>query len=313
MSWLEFKKYINTREKYLAFVKKNLKMAPIPIKLEGKFFNLIDSIDKGTYDKEFERIKANYSKLIVSSVAKTCAIRKGKTRGGKTRGGKTRGGRKKKRKTKKIQKGGFDFSVLVLFICLGATALSCIGSCIIDCGCCKPCGILPSDEKIWGKIAKRSMDTEIHRKQWDNAKFSKNLGKTIKRYTGKNGRRRSTSSIRVTHVSNPEDDPSIVLAYDGVENPTDEDKKDLETAKRMAQNASYYSEGDLDGWVHADFLEQMRNKYKDKLHLKNTNPVPVLKKSEYDKEERQNKAARQRSYFDDDGRKGSFSPFGRGG
>jgi hypothetical protein len=97
MTWKEFQKNINTREKYLAFVKKNLKMAPIPAEYKGKVDAAIDSIDKETYEKELERIGNKYSKIVVREASRNSANRKGKSRGGR---------KKREEKQKKYRKGG---------------------------------------------------------------------------------------------------------------------------------------------------------------------------------------------------------------
>ena len=161
MIWNEFKTNIDTLPKYITYVKKNIKiLAPIQGQYKNEILDAIGSINIKTYNKEFERIKTNYKKLIYRDAAKKCATRTGNTRGGR----KKKKRKKERRKTKKIQKGGFGFGEVPLFICLGSIALCFIGSCIVECGCCKPCGIVPSGDRIWSKIAQREIDSTKSKK-----------------------------------------------------------------------------------------------------------------------------------------------------
>ena len=157
-------------------LKKNIKiLAPIQGQYKNEILDAIGSINIKTYNKEFERIKTNYKKLIYRDAAKKCAMRTGNTRGGR----KKKKRKKERRKTKKIQKGGFGFGEVPLFICLGSLALCFIGSCIVECGCCKPCGIVPSGDIILSEIALREFANKESKKKFYNKKFARDVKTTI--------------------------------------------------------------------------------------------------------------------------------------
>jgi len=284
MRWEEFKTNIDTLPKYITYVKKNIKiLAPIQGQYKNEILDAIGSINIKTYNKEFERIKTNYKKLIYRDAAKKCATRTGNTRGGR----KKKKRKKERRKTKKIQKGGFGFGEVPLFICLGSIALCFIGSCIVECGCCKPCGIVPSEDRIWSEIAKRDIDSYNSREKFKNDKFARNVKKTInKALTKKNKKRRGKSRTRVSGL-----DDNIVVEGDG---------EDKALALEIAANAQYYNNGDLPGYIIAAHLQEMADKYPNMGRI-NPNEVEVLTEGEYQENQRQNEKERERSYREDDG------------
>ena len=282
MRWEEFKTNIDTLSKYITYVKKNIKiLAPIQGQYKNEILDAIGSINIKTYNKEFERIKTNYKKLIYRDAAKKCATRTGNTRGGR----KKKKRKKERRKTKKIQKGGFGFGEVPLFICLGSLALCFIGSCIVECGCCKPCGIVPSKDKIWSEIAQRDIDSYNSREKFKNDKFARNVKKTINKALA-NKKRRGKSRIRVSGLGD-----NIVVEGDG---------EDKALALQIAADAQYYNNGDLSGDIHAAYLQKIADKYPN-MGRRNSNEVEVLTDKEYREKERQNKIERERSNREDDG------------
>jgi hypothetical protein len=284
MRWEEFKTNIDTLSKYITYVKNNIKiLAPIQGQYKNEILDAIGSINIKTYNKEFERIKTNYKKLIYRDAAKKCATRTGNTRGGR----KKKKRKKERRKTKKIQKGGFGFGEVPLFICLGSLALCFIGSCIVECGCCKPCGIVPSEDRIWSEIAQRDIDSYNSREKFKNDKFARNVKTTInKAIAKKNKKRRGKSRIRVSGLGD-----NIVVEGDG---------EDKAIALQMATDAQYYNDGDWSGDTHAAYLQEMADKYPN-MDRRNPNGVEVLTEDEYQENQRQNEKERERSYREDDG------------
>jgi len=294
MRWEEFKTNIDTLPKYITYVKKNIKiLAPIQGQYKDEILDAIGSINIKTYNKEFERIRTNYKKLIYRDTAKKCATRTGNTRGGR----KKKKSKKERRKTKKIQKGGFGFTELPLFICLGSLALCFIGSCIVECGCCKPCGILPSEDRIWSKIYQRDIDSYNSREKFKNDKFARKVKKKIKNALAKKNKKRRGKSR--THVSGLRD--NIVVEGDG---------EDKDLALQMATDAQYYKDGIWSGDKHAAYLQEMADKYPN-MSRRIPNGVEVLTEDEYQENEIQNEKERERSYREDDGRYtgGPFSFF----
>lgn len=265
-------------------LKKNIKiLAPIQGQYKNEILDAIGSINIKTYNKEFERIKTNYKKLIYRDAAKKCAMRTGNTRGGR----KKKKRKKERRKTKKIQKGGFGFGEVPLFICLGSLALCFIGSCIVECGCCKPCGIVPSGDIILSEIAKRDIDSYNSREKFKNDKFARNVKKTInKALAKKNKKRRGKSRTRVSGLGD-----NIVVEGDG---------EDKALALEIAANAQYYNRGDWPGDKHAEYLQKMTEKYPD-MNRRKSNGVEVLTEEEYREKEIQNEQAKKFSYAQDDG------------
>tara|TARA_B110000858_G_scaffold65731_1_gene76183 strand:- start:246 stop:1142 length:897 start_codon:yes stop_codon:yes gene_type:complete len=284
MRWEEFKTNIDTLPKYITYVKKNIKiLAPIQGQYKNEILDAIGSINIKTYNKEFERIKTNYKKLIYRDAAKKCATRTGNTRGGR----KKKRRKKERRKTKKIQKGGFGFGEVPLFICLGSIALCFIGSCIVECGCCKPCGIVPSGDRIWSEIALREFANKESKKKFYNKKFACDVKTTINKTLDKKKKKsRGKSRIRVSGLGD-----NIVVEGDG---------EDTAIALQMATDAQYYNDGDWSGDTHAAYLQEMTDKYPN-MDRRNPNGVEVLTEDEYQENQRQNEKERERSYREDDG------------
>ena len=293
MRWEEFKKNIDTLPKYITYVKKNIgNLAPIQ-QYKDEVFDAIRSINIKTYKKELERIRKNYKKLIYRDAAKKCATRTGKTRGGRKKK------KRERRKTKKIQEGGFGFGEVPLFICLGSIALCFIGSCIVEGGCCKPCGIVPSEDRIWNDIARRKFVNKESTEKFYNKKFADDVGEKIKKALAKKKKKsRGKSRIRVSGSHG-----NIVVEGDG---------EDKDIAEQMAINAQYYNSGYWSGDIHAEYLQEMAEKYPD-MDRRTPNGVEVLTEDEYQENERQNEKERERSYQEDDSgyTGGPFSPLRR--
>jgi len=292
MSWKEFKKNINTREKYLEFVKKNLKMAPIPDEYKGEVDAAIDSIDKETYEKEFERIGNNYSKIVIGEASRNSANRKGKTRGGR---------KKKRRKTKKIQKGGVGIDVMVCYITLGGIALCFISNYIIECGCSRPCGIPPGKEASSVRYQRR---VENSRRRRGHARKGRHINEKIEENRKiKNiiSGRRGKSPLRVKpaptiyddfYDEGSLDDPNmdIEITYrNQKQNPTAEEEVEMGEAIHFAENLQEF------GASGASHLEEMREKYP---RMRGRNPkkrVTVLTEAENNN---QKEEERRRRYYD---------------
>jgi len=251
MTWKEFQKNINTRVKYIAFVKKYLKMTPITDEDIGIVYAAIDSIDKETYKKEFERIGKNYSKIVVKEAAEKSAKRR------------TRGGRKKKKiKTKKIQKGGVVIGVIGLYITLGGIALCYIGSCIKECGCCRPFDVLPRKEQKRKEEEEnmRAID-DRNRKQY-TLDMGRRLISEIQKGTEIRGLRgRIYSPIRVNVVSNDDLESGVEIelsyAWDEEREPTFAEEEAMKEAKIYAENFQEF------GLFGAEHLQDMREIHPD--------------------------------------------------
>jgi hypothetical protein len=299
MRWEEFKTNIDTLSKYITYVKNNIKiLAPIQGQYKNEILDAIGSINIKTYNKEFERIKTNYKKLIYRDAAKKCATRTGNTRGGR----KKKKRKKERRKTKKIQKGGFGFVEVPLFICLGWITLCFIKNCIVDCGCGRPCGYLDQEARTRERIDQREIDSYNSREKFKNDKFALNVKKTInKALAKKNKKRRGKSRIRVNGLGD-----NIVVEGDGG------DGEDNALALQMATDAQYYKDGIWSGDEHAAYLQEMAYKYPN-MNRRIPNGVEVLTEEEYREKERQNEQAKKFSYAQDDGTRtgGPFSSLRR--
>ena len=284
MRWEEFKTNIDTLSKYITYVKNNIKiLAPIQGQYKNEILDAIGSINIKTYNKEFERIKTNYKKLIYRDAAKKCATRTGNTRGGR----KKKKRKKERRKTKKIQKGGFGFVEVPLFICLGSLALSFIGNCIVDCGCGRPCGCFHHEDAVVVRAAQREIDSYKSREKFKNDKFARNVKTTINKTLGKKKKKsRGKSRIRVSGLGD-----NIVVEGDG---------EDKDLALQMATDAQYYKDGIWSGDEHAAYLQEMADKYPN-MSRRIPNGVEVLTEDEYREKERQNEQAKKFSYAQDDG------------
>ena len=210
MRWEEFKTNIDTLSKYITYVKNNIKiLAPIQGQYKNEILDAIGSINIKTYNKEFERIKTNYKKLIYRDAAKKCATRTGNTRGGR----KKKKRKKERRKTKKIQKGGFGFVEVPLFICLGWITLCFIKNCIVDCGCGRPCGCLDQEARTQANIDRRDIDSERSSQEFYEKKFVDGVKTTINKTLGKKKKKsRGKSRIRVSGLGD-----NIVIEGDGEE------------------------------------------------------------------------------------------------
>jgi len=286
MRWEEFKTNIDTLSKYITYVKNNIKiLAPIQGQYKNEILDAIGSINIKTYNKEFERIKTNYKKLIYRDAAKKCATRTGNTRGGR----KKKKRKKERRKTKKIQKGGFGFVEVPLFICLGWITLCFIKNCIVDCGCGRPCGCLDQEARTRARIDQRDIDSERSRQEFYEKKFADGVETTINEVLDKKhkkGRGKSRSRIRVRGLGG-----NIVVEGDG---------EDKDLALQMATDAQLYNDGDWPGDKHAAYLQEMADKYPN-MGRRNSNEVEVLTEEEYREKERQNEQAKKFSYAQDDG------------
>jgi hypothetical protein len=298
MRWEEFKTNIDTLSKYITYVKNNIKiLAPIQGQYKNEILDAIGSINIKTYNKEFERIKTNYKKLIYRDAAKKCATRTGNTRGGR----KKKKRKKERRKTKKIQKGGFGFVEVPLFICLGWITLCFIKNCIVDCGCGRPCGCLDQEARTRARIDQRDIDSERSRQEFYEKKFADGVETTINEVLDKKhkkGRGKSRSRIRVRGLGG-----NIVVEGDG---------EDKDLALQMATDAQLYNDGDWPGDKHAAYLQEMADKYPN-MGRRNSNEVEVLTEEEYREKERQNEQAKKFSYAQDDGTRtgGPFSSLRR--
>ena len=296
MRWEEFKTNIDTLSKYITYVKNNIKiLAPIQGQYKNEILDAIGSINIKTYNKEFERIKTNYKKLIYRDAAKKCATRTGNTRGGR----KKKKRKKERRKTKKIQKGGFGFAEVPLFICLGSLALSFIGNCIIDCGCGRPCGYLDQEARTRANIDERDIESERSSQEFYEKKFVDGVKTTINKTLGKKKKKsRGKSRIRVSGLGD-----NIVVEGDG---------EDKALALQMATDAQYYKDGIWSGDEHAAYLQEMAYKYPN-MNRRIPNGVEVLTEEEYREKERQNEQAKKFSYAQDDGTRtgGPFSSLRR--
>ena len=296
MRWEEFKTNIDTLSKYITYVKKNIKiLAPIQGQYKNEILDAIGSINIKTYNKEFERIKTNYKKLIYRDAAKKCATRTGNTRGGR----KKKKRKKERRKTKKIQKGGFGFVEVPLFICLGWITLCFIKNCIVDCGCGRPCGCLDQEARTRENIDKRDIENERSSQEFYEKKFVDGVKTTINKTLDKKKKKsRGKSRIRVSRL-----DDNIVIEGDG---------EDKDLALQMATDAQYYKDGIWSGDEHAAYLQEMADKYPD-MSRRIPNGVEVLTEDEYQEKERQNEQAKKFSYAQDDGTRtgGPFSSLRR--
>ena len=284
MRWEEFKTNIDTLSKYITYVKNNIKiLAPIQGQYKNEILDAIGSINIKTYNKEFERIKTNYKKLIYRDAAKKCATRTGNTRGGR----KKKKRKKERRKTKKIQKGGFGFVEVPLFICLGWITLCFIKNCIVDCGCGRPCGCLDQEARTQANIDRRDIDSERSSQEFYEKKFVDGVKTTINKTLGKKKKKsRGKSRIRVSGLGD-----NIVVEGDG---------EDKDLALQMATDAQLYNDGDWPGDKHAAYLQEMADKYPN-MGRRNSNEVEVLTEDEYREKERQNEQAKKFSYAQDDG------------
>jgi hypothetical protein len=128
----------------------------------------------------------------------------------------------------------------VLYITLGGIALCFIGNCIIECGCSRPCGILPSDERGDQERRQARIEYNEEERKWYKARKGRHISENIEKHTkiNKGQGRRGKSPVRVkSHSANYDKgsvynpDVDIELSYiNQHKEPTLEEEEAMENA-----------------------------------------------------------------------------------